>query len=90
MASAKQPLFMTGAPMRRVVPVAADRDRGRLTPWLLAAAAALAFATASRDAGQAPVVLDRGAAATAPAGQGALIQHAATRAALADAVGGFR
>ena len=96
MASAKHHLSLPGAPLtRRAGTTIADRDpianrdHGRLMPWLMLAAALLAVGTASFDAGPAKPAATAAAPAAPDAGQGALILHAATRAALADAVGGF-
>jgi hypothetical protein len=95
MASAKHHLSFPGAPsMRRagatVANTVANKDHGRLMPWLMLAAALLAIGTASRDAGvMAPAVSAPGTAPVRDGDQTALIVHTPTRAALADAVGGF-
>jgi hypothetical protein len=96
MATAKHHLPMPGAPLARLgAASAADRDHGRLMPWLVLAAALLALGTASNDArfGQpAPAVEMHGAAVEPAASSGvqpALFLDLGTRAALASALSGL-
>ena len=94
MASAKHPLSIHGAPVtRHATDKIADRDHGRLMPWLVLAAALLALGTSTDRGTVAPVAPATSAAATRGAAGNtdlALLADTGTRAALAEALSGVR